>query len=147
VFPELPVGVADPVERLAAIRDQMDRLKATHGADTGEVLTSLAGFAPPMLLALGARVAGRLPQRNINTVTTNVPGPQKPLYVLGRPMVEAFPYVPIQGQVRIGVAVFSYVGRLGFGVTGDYDSAADIGVLATGIEEGIAALAKAAETA
>jgi WS/DGAT/MGAT family acyltransferase len=147
VFAELPVGVADPVERLASIRAQMNHLKATHGAVAGEVLTSLAGFAPPMLLALGARVAGRLPQRNINTVTTNVPGPQEPLYVLGRPMVEVFPYVPIQGQVRIGVAVFSYVGRLAFGVTGDFDTAADITVLATGIEDGLAELLKGVEPA
>ncbi len=144
MFAELPVGIADPVERLAAIRAQMEHLKGAKGAVAGEVLTSLSGFAPPMLLALGARVASRVPQRNINTVTTNIPGPQLPLYALGRRLLELFPYVPIQGQVRIGVAIFSYDGRLGFGITGDYDEADDIGVLANGIEDGLAELLKRA---
>ena len=63
-----------------------------------------------MLLALGLRVATRVPQRNVNTVTTNVPGPQRPLYAAGRRMLEAFPYVPLGGQVRVGVAIFSYDG-------------------------------------
>ena len=66
----------------------------------------------------------RVPQRSLNTVTTNVPGPQIPLYAAGRRMLEAFPYVPLAGTVRIGVAIFSYNGELNFGVTGDYDTAA-----------------------
>ena len=145
MFADLPVGIADPVERLAAIRAQMDGLKESKQAVAGEVLTSLSGFAPPMLLALGARVATRLPQRNINTVTTNVPGPQQPMWALGRKMLEAFPYVPIMGSVRIGIAIFSYNGMLNHGVTGDYDGAPDIDVLAQGIEDGMADLLKAAE--
>ena len=76
MFAELPVGIDDPLERLDAIRAQMDGLKESKQAVAGEVLTSLSGFAPPLLLALGERVATRVPQRNVNTVTTNVPGPQ-----------------------------------------------------------------------
>ena len=144
MFAELPIGIADPVERLASIRGQMDRLKKDKGAVAGEVLTSLSGFAPPMLLALGTRVASRVPQRNVNTVATNVPGPQQPLYVLGRRMLESLPYVPIQGRVRIAIAIFSYDGMVRFGITGDYDSVSDINVLALGIEEGMAELLKAA---
>jgi diacylglycerol O-acyltransferase len=97
-----------------------------------------------MLLALGERVATRVPQRNVNTVTTNVPGPQYPLYAAGRRLLEAFPYVPLGGRIRIGVAIFSYDGALNFGVTGDYDTASDLDLLCQGIEEGIAELVELA---
>jgi diacylglycerol O-acyltransferase len=142
MFAELPVGLSDPVERLKAIGQQMAGLKESKQAVAGEALTSLSGFAPPVLLALGTRLASRAGQRNINTVTTNVPGPQTPLYVAGRRMLKAYPYVPLGGQIRIGVAIFSYDGEVNFGVTGDYDSAPDIDVLCCGIEEGMAELVK-----
>jgi len=142
MFAELPVGIEDPVDALAAITAQMEGLKESKQALAGEALTSMSGFAPPMLLALGMRLATRLPQHNINTVTTNVPGPQLPLYVLGRRMLRVYPYVPLAGQVRIGVAIFSYDGQVTFGVTGDYDSTADIDVLCRGFEDGMQALLK-----
>jgi len=113
-------------------------------AAAGEVLTSLSGFAPPLLLALAERTGTRVPQHNINTVTTNGPGPQYPLYAAGRRMLEAFPYVPLGGHVRVGVAIFSYDGALTFGVTGDYDTAPDIDVLCDGIEHDMAKLLDAA---
>jgi len=137
MFAALPVGIDDPVERLQAISAQMDGLKESKQAVAGEALTSLSGFAPPVLLAVGTRLAARAPQRNINTVTTNVPGPQIPLYAGGRRMLKAYPYVPLAGQVRVGVAIFSYDGQVNYGVTGDYDSAPDIDVLCRGIEEGM----------
>jgi diacylglycerol O-acyltransferase len=144
IFADLPVGIEDPVERLAAVHRQMERLKRSHEAVAGDVLVGLSGFAPALLLALGLRTATHVPQRNVNTVTTNVPGPQRPLYAAGRRMLECFPYVPLAGHVRVGVAVFSYDGALGFGVTGDYDRAPDIGVLCRGIELSMAALVEAA---
>ncbi len=147
MFADLPVGVGDPVERLHAITAQLADLKDSKQAVAGDALVSLSGFAPPMLLALGARAAARTAQRNINTVTTNVPGPQFPLYAAGRRMVEAFPYVPIGNGIRIGVAIFSYCGALNVGVTGDYDSAADVDVLCRGVEGGMAELVRAAEGA
>jgi len=137
MFAELPVGLADPAERLRAITAQMEGLKESKEAVAGEALTSLSGFAPPMLLAMGMRLATRMAQRNVNTVTTNVPGPQLPLYVAGRRMVAAYPYVPLAGQVRVGVAIFSYDGQVTFGVTGDWDTTADLDVLARGIERGM----------
>jgi diacylglycerol O-acyltransferase len=140
MFAELPVGIEDPRQRLDAIRAQMEDLKESRQAVAGEVLTSLSGFAPPLLLALGERVATRVPQRNVNTVTTNVPGPQYPLYAAGRRLLEAFPYVPLGGRIRVGVAIFSYDGALNFGVTGDYDSAPDVDVLCDGIEQGMVEL-------
>jgi WS/DGAT/MGAT family acyltransferase len=144
MFADLPVAVADPVQRLQAVSAHLTRLKAAHEAEAGEVLTSLAGFAPEVLLSLGGRLATRAPQRNVNTVTTNVPGPQHTLYLAGRRLLETFPYVPLGGHVRIGVAIYSYDGALGFGVTGDYDTAPDIGVLCAGIERGMAELHAAA---
>jgi diacylglycerol O-acyltransferase len=140
MFAELPVGLADPVERLQAISAQMADLKESKEAVAGEALTSLSGFAPPMLLALGTRLASRVPQRNINTGTTNVPGPQIPLYAAGRRMVEAYPYVPLFGHVRIALAIFSYDGHVAFGVTGDADHAPDVAVLCRGIDDGMAEL-------
>jgi len=140
MFADLPVGIADPFERLASIRAQMAGLKERRQAIAGSTLTSLSGFAPAMLLALGGRVAIRTPQRAVNTVTTNVPGPQHAMYLEGCRLMEYFPFVPLAGHVRIGVAIVSYDGGLNFGVTGDYETAADIGVLCEGIEAGIGEL-------
>jgi WS/DGAT/MGAT family acyltransferase len=145
MFAELPVDIEDPVLRLHAITEQMKDLKDSKQAVAGEALTSLSGFAPPMLLAAGMRVATRAAQRNVNTITTNVPGPQFPLYAAGRKMIRAFPYVPLGGQMRIGIAIFSYNGEVNFGVTGDYDTTADLDVLTSGIEDGMAELLKLSE--
>ncbi len=145
MFAELPVEIDDPVLRLHVITDQMKDLKDSKQAVAGEALTSMSGFAPPMLLALGMRLATRAGQRNVNTVTTNVPGPQFPLYAAGRRMLRAFPYVPLAGQIRLGIAIFSYDGEVNFGITGDYDSTEDIDILAGGIEDGMTQLLKACE--
>jgi WS/DGAT/MGAT family acyltransferase len=138
---ELPVGIADPVERLHAIHTQMAGLKESHQAVAGSVLVDMAGFAPPMLLSMGLRTAisvmRRLPQRSVNTVTTNVPGPQIPLYACGREMLEYFPFVPLSQGVRTGVAILSYNGKVAFGVTGDWDTVPDVALLAEGIERGM----------
>jgi diacylglycerol O-acyltransferase len=144
IFPGLPVSIADPRDRLNAISAQLSMLKGSKQAVAGDALVKLAGFAPPMLLSLGSRLAARTPQRALQTVTTNVPGPQYPLYVVGRRMVYSYPYVPIMGSVRISIAIFSYCGRLFFGITGDYDSVTEIEVLRDGIEEGMRELVVAA---
>ncbi len=140
MFAELPIGLEDPVERLLSLHEQMQHLKQSGQAVAAERLTALGGFAPALLLALGGRAGTRLPQSSVNTVTTNVPGPQQPLYLAGRRMLEAFPFVPLGGHVRVGVAIFSYDGGINFGVTGDFDTAPDIGALCAGIERGIAEL-------
>ena len=92
------------------------------------------------MLALGARLFASLEQHAVQTVTTNVPGPQRTLYAAGRRMLTAYGYVPLAGSVRIGIAIFSYAGDLSFGITGDWDTTPDIEVLAKGIEAGIADL-------
>ncbi len=133
VFAGLPVGLDDPRARLARIRGEMDGIKETKQAVAGDVLSSLSGFAPPMLLALGSRLVTASPRLNMHTATTNVPGPQQPVQTLGRRMLESYPFVPVVGSIRIVVAIFSYDGGLYFGVTGDYDGAPDIDVLTNGI--------------
>jgi diacylglycerol O-acyltransferase / wax synthase len=147
VIASLPVGVVDPAERLSAIRTQMDGIKESKQAVAGDVLTSLSGFAPPLLLALGSRLMSRTPQIGVHTGTTNVPGPQQPVKTLGRRLLESFPFVPVLGPVRVVVAIFSYDGGLYFGVTGDADTAPDIDVLTGGIERGMADLLALVEPA
>ncbi len=145
VFASLPVGLDDPLERLERIRGEMDGIKETKQAVAGDVLSSLSGFAPPMLLALGSRLVTASPRVNMHTATTNVPGPQQPVQTLGRRMLESYPFVPVVGSVRIVVAIFSYDGGLYFGVTGDYDGAPDIEVLTRGIGRGMRDLLRIAD--
>jgi WS/DGAT/MGAT family acyltransferase len=140
VFADLPVGIADPVDRLRSLSAQMAGIKESKQALAAESLTQMTGFAPPILLSLAGRLGTKVSQRAINTVTTNVPGPQIPLYAAGRRMLKIFPFVPLAVQLRVGVAIFSYDGLVSFGITGDYDSAPDIGVLADGIRAGMAEL-------
>jgi diacylglycerol O-acyltransferase len=151
MFYDLPVAVEDPVERLAAVRAGMIRLKGSHEPEAGEALVAMADTLPNPLVTQTLRVATRLlhrlPQRTMNTVTTNVPGPRQPLYLFGRKMLEYLPYVPIGQGVRVGVAILTYNGRIAFGVTGDLDTAPDVEVLARGIEHGMTALVKRAEDA
>jgi len=139
----LPVHIADPVERLQAVHAQLDALKASKEAEAGEAVTSVARYEPFPLVSLGMRLVFRLPQRNIVTVTTNVPGPRQPVYALGRRAVEILPYVPIATTLRFGISAFSYCGQLTFGITGDRDSTGDIDVLASGIADGLAELVAA----
>jgi diacylglycerol O-acyltransferase len=144
IFLALPVHLADPLERMAAVHEEMDHLKQSHETEAGVALTTLVGAVPPTVTAqatrLASRLASRVTQRTMNTVTTNVPGPQFPLYLAGQEMLEYLPFVPIGGGVRIGVAILSYNGQVRFGVTGDYDTAPDIGVLADGIDAAVATL-------
>ncbi len=137
---ELPVHLADPKERVELVHEKMQDLKGSHMADAGEVVVRLAGLAPPMVIGSLMRTATKLlaqaPQRSVNTVTTNVPGPQFPLYCLGREMVAYYPFVPLSHGVRVGTAIMSYNGQLAFGVTGDYDTASDVDVLAEAIPAG-----------
>ena len=134
---ELPVHVEDPVVRLQAVIEQMSALKQSHMAEAGGVVTRVGDLAPPMVVGtvtrLVTRVLQRLPQRSVNTVTTNVPGPQFPLYCLGREMLAYYPFVPIMHGVRIGTAILSYNAQLAFGITGDFDTAPDVDVLAAAI--------------
>ena len=91
-------------------------------------------------MTLGARVAVTVGQRVVNTVTTNIPGPQYPLYLVGRRLLEMFPYIPIGQGIRISIGIVSYDGRLAIAATGDYDAVSDLDRLCRAIEESLAEL-------
>ena len=141
---DLPVHVADPVERLAAVQAELGALKTAREAVAGEALTALGSYTPFPLASLGSRLAFGLPQRDIVTVTTNVPGPRQPLYGMGRRVLEIIPYVPIATTLRTGVSIFTYCGNVTFGITGDFATSPDLDVLAEGIEHTLAELLTAA---
>jgi hypothetical protein len=136
------VGVADPVQRLRAVSGAMRNVKESGQAIAARALTELAGFAPPTVVAQAARLQTR--QRLFNLVVTNVPGPQTPLYLLGRKLQTIYPMVPLAENTAIGIAVMSYNGGLGFGVVGDYDVLEDLERVADAIRVSIEELAAAA---
>jgi diacylglycerol O-acyltransferase len=138
----LPVGVENPADCLRQIAAAMENLKKSGQAVGAQVLTNLAGFAPPTILSQAARLQAR--QRFFNLVVTNVPGPQFPLYVLGRRLQVLYPVVPLARRQALGIAVMSYDGHLGFGLLGDFDALPDLEAIAKDLEWAIASLARAA---
>ena len=140
VFADLPVGQADPLERLRAVSAQLHTLKTGGTAMGVDALLGAADLLPAGLYALGVKAWALSPQRIFSTVTTNVPGPQQPLYLLGRRMTDLYPYIPLGADLRITVGIASYAGRLAWGVTGDHDSVPDLHELSDGIEASIAEL-------
>jgi len=138
----LPVGVENPAECLGKIAAAMAELKSSGQAVGAQVLTNLAGFAPPTILSQAARLQARQPFFNL--VVTNVPGPQFPLYLLGRRLQILYPVVPLAQRQALGIAVMSYDGHLGFGLLGDYDALPELDAIAQDLEWAIAALARAA---
>jgi WS/DGAT/MGAT family acyltransferase len=138
----LPVYVEDPVRRLRVVSEEMEGLKRSKQALGAEVIARFNDFAPPTLLAQASRV--NFSTRLFNLIVTNVPGPQLPLYVLGRELQEVFPVAFLPQNHAMAVAIMSYNGRIGFGLLADYDSMDDIDVIATGIEESLAELEEAA---
>ena len=138
----LPVGVEKPAECLRQITAAMEGLKKSRQAVGAQVLTNLAGFAPPTILSQAARLQARQPFFNL--VVTNVPGPQFPLYLLGRRLQVLYPVVPLARRQALGIAVMSYDGHLGFGLLGDYDALPELESIALDIKAAIAALSRAA---
>jgi WS/DGAT/MGAT family acyltransferase len=141
----LPVYLEDPVRRLRVITEQMEGLKRSKQALGAEVIARFNDFAPPTLLAQAARI--NFSTRLFNLIVTNVPGPQIPLYVLGRELEEVIPVAFLPENHALAIAIMSYNGRIDFGLLADYDSMEDVLVIADGIEEAIAELEEAASAA
>jgi len=120
----LPVWCEDPVERLHVVTQEMGDLKSSGQAVGAEILTKLTDFAPSTIVSQAARLQPA--QRFFNLVVTNVPGPQFPLYVLGRKMESIFPMVPLAQRQALCVGIMSYNGQVNFGLIGDYDAMADL---------------------
>ena len=138
----LPVGVQNPAECLHQVARAMEDLKKSGQAIGAQVLTNLAGFAPPTILSQAARLQAR--QRFFNLVVTNVPGPQFPLYVLGRRLKVLYPVVPLARRQALGIAVMSYDGHLGFGLLADFDALPELEAIGQDLKWAIASLARAA---
>jgi diacylglycerol O-acyltransferase len=137
---DLPVGEGSPVMRLHQVSFAMRAHKESGRAVGADTLAQLAGFAPPTLHALGARVASGMARRLVNLVVTNVPGPQLPLYAGGARMLEMFPVVPLSSGHAVAVGVTSYDGGVYYGVNADRNALPDVEVLAGCIEESLAEL-------
>jgi diacylglycerol O-acyltransferase len=139
----LPVDVDDPVERLTAVHRHLTELKSSREAQAAEAMTALSTHEPFPPISWGVRLAAHLPQWVIATVTTNVPGPRRPLFLMGRRVLEILPYVPIAARLRIGVSIFTYCDQVTFGVTGDFQHAPEVDALASAIVRGVAELVTA----
>ena len=135
VFCTLPVTEADPRERLRKVHEAMMEVKKSGSAVGAHALSRLGDFAPPQLLAQAARL--QAVTRMFNLVVTNVPGPQFPLYLLGKEMLRCFPQVPLAAQQALGVALLSYNGQIGAGLLGDADAARDLPALAAAMNEAL----------
>ncbi len=115
VFVDLPLGIDNPIERLAAVRDSMQALKTSYQPLLALGLLAAMGSGPRMLQeALLAILA-----RNASAVLTNVPGPQQPLYMAGAKVDDLMFWVPQSGDIGLGISVISYNGGVQFGVIAD----------------------------
>jgi diacylglycerol O-acyltransferase len=141
----LPVGREDPLDRLRAVSDNMRHLKSSGQAVGASLLTDVTNFAPATIAAQAARLQSH--QRFFNTVVTNVPGPQFPLYLLGHELLDIFPMVPLAGNQAVCFGIMSYNGGVNFGVTADYDATPDLDALAADLEASLNELVDATGSA
>jgi diacylglycerol O-acyltransferase / wax synthase len=122
----LPVGEPDPVQRLQQITRATTERKRRP-----ERLASLRPVGSLTILRALNRYSRH--QRVVDLFVTNVPGPKRPLYLLGARLLEAFPVVQVAGNVPLSVAVLSYAGQLNIGIQSDPDGLPDLDVFADGL--------------
>lgn len=140
VISHLPIEIDDPVQRLLAVHQRIQRHRSRGEADAEQSLLSLARRLPFGIIAEIFRLASWFPQRGVGALATNIPGPGRRLTLGGREVVELWPCIPIALRVRTTIAILSYLDRLTFGITGDYDTTPDIDTIASGIATEIAVL-------
>jgi diacylglycerol O-acyltransferase / wax synthase len=138
----LPIHLADPVERLHAVSAAMAGIKESKQALGAELIAGAQDFAPPTILAQSSRM--NFSTRFYNLLVTNIPGPQFPLYLLGRELEEIFPVAFLAGDRALAVAIMSYNGQMSFGLIGDLDAMADMDVVADGIAHSLRELVRLA---
>ena len=138
----LPVYAEDPLERIRIVREAMEGLKESKQALGAEVISGLQDFAPPTLLAQASRL--NFSTRLFNLIVTNVPGPQFPLYMLGREMLEIVPIAFLPEDHALAIAIMSYNGKVDFGLLGDYDAIPDIDSIGKLLEEALQELLEVA---
>jgi WS/DGAT/MGAT family acyltransferase len=128
---DLPLEIEDPIERLQVIHETTRELKDQNSALGVDMIMKVAEWTPPVLLSLGAQAAGS----QTNSIITNVPGPQFPLYMMGAKLVEMMPVVPLLAGVGLGLALFSYDGRLTWGINADYNLVPDLPLFTEMVKE------------
>ena len=137
LFVPLPLGLADPGERLAQISRDTARLKRSESARAASLIVEATGWAPPTINRVLADVMAR--PLTWNLVVSNVPGPPVPLYLLGREVLELYPFVPLSPQNHaVSIGLLSYNGRVFFGLAGDRDAISDIDDLSAAVEASLA---------
>ena len=141
----LPVYIADPVHRLHFVSNAMAGLKESKQALGAEVIAGAQNFAPPTILAQASRL--NFSTRLFNLIVTNVPGPQFPLYVLGREMQQVIPVAFLPENHALAIAIMSYNGQMNFGLLGDFDALPDLDVFGANIAEELATLVSLAREA
>jgi diacylglycerol O-acyltransferase / wax synthase len=142
---DLPTGEASPMVRLHQVSYQTNALPETARAVDAPSLAGIAGFAPPTLHSLGARVASGLSRRMFDLVVTNVPGPQQPLYVDDARMVATYPVVPLAAGQALSIGLTSYAGRVYYGLNADREAMPDVDVVGQCIVDALAELVEAVE--
>jgi hypothetical protein len=135
---ELPIQERDPRRRLAKICQVTSHLKQSKQALGADVLMQIADWAGPAMVTLGTRFATRMTPYNL--IVTNVPGPQFPLYMLGARVLEGYPVVPLFENQALGIALFSYAGRLCWGFNGDWDLLPDLPAFVEDVKHSFAEL-------
>jgi diacylglycerol O-acyltransferase / wax synthase len=138
----LPVYAEDPVERLRLVREEMSKVKQSKQVMGAEALVALNDFAPPTVLAQASRL--NFSTRLFNMIVTNVPGPQFPLYVLGRELETVVPVAFLPERHALALANFSYNGKMSFGLLGDFDAMEDIDIVRDGLVDSLRELVDAA---
>jgi WS/DGAT/MGAT family acyltransferase len=138
----LPVYARDPVERLRIVREAMDGLKESKQALAAQVIAGLEDFAPPTILSMASRT--HWSPRLFNMIVTNVPGPQFPIYLLGRELLELVPVAFLPDNFALTIAAMSYNGKLDFSLLGDYDAMPDIDLVGEYVEDALQELLVAA---
>jgi diacylglycerol O-acyltransferase / wax synthase len=134
----LPVFIADPLERHRYIAKEMAGLKESKQALGAKVISGAQEFAPPTILAQASRL--QFSTRLFNLIITNVPGPQFPLYMRGRQLLQGFPVAFLPEGHALAIAIMSYSGQLNFGLLGDFDAVPDIDHLGDDIAVELATL-------
>ena len=134
----LPVAPQDPLDRLATVKESMEDLKSSKQAEGAKVLTSLENALPPAVLARASRLG--FSSRLYNLLVTNVPGPQIPIYLLGRQLVELVPLAFLAPEHTLAIAVMSYHGQVTYGLIADADAVPDLDRLAVHLKNAVAEL-------
>jgi WS/DGAT/MGAT family acyltransferase len=138
----LPVYISDPVARLRFVREAMNGLKESKQAVGAATMAAVTSLAPPTILAQASRL--QFSTRLFNLIVTNIPGPQLPLYVLGRRLQDLFPVAFLPSNHALAVAIMSYNGGINYGLLTDYDALPDVDAVAQGIDDALAELLEAA---